>query len=166
MADLRPTMPIDGNVRIEGPVEYAVGEGDPPLLVTVRRSGDIGGPARASLAVLSAPGHRADISINPQEISFAPGQDGVTTEISIVDDSVVEPTETVEIDLRNPWRLESAGTPIKITITDNDEPPTPPPPPPPSSSGSGSLGLATLSLLVLSAMVRLRRRVAPEGLNH
>jgi len=156
MAALRATMPIDGIVAIENAADFTMSEGDTPISLQIKRTGDLTERARVSLAVVSRTNLNPDIGIDPQQIVFEPGQDSLVVEISVIDDQLVEPTENVLVSLRNPWRLSDVSRPIQISIVDNDDPPPAPAPPPPAASGGGATGLFLTLLLFLICDRRLR----------
>jgi MYXO-CTERM domain-containing protein len=89
--------------------------------------------------------------------------------LSIVDDSIPEGDESLEVSLFNPT-LGSLGTPAKLTVVikDND-PPSSSTPPPPSASGGGGGGCSSargtpgstdpvLPVMVLAAVLGILRR--------
>ncbi|HEY9301786.1 MAG TPA: Calx-beta domain-containing protein, partial [Phormidium sp.] len=111
--------------------EYVVREdGTPILAVTVIRSGGLEGPASATVnlsnGTATAP---ADYNNSPITVNFANGQTSQVITIPIVDDTLVEPEETVNLTLVNPSPGATIGTQSTaiLTILDNDVPPPPKP---------------------------------------
>ena len=147
VADLRPTMPVAGSVFIEGQPSYAIAEGEPSRSFAVRRDGDLSLSAAVNVAVVNPARGHAELAIDPDYVAFTPGQDAVTVQIRAVDDLDVENDELLEVQLRNPLRLEVTGSPVMVTVSDNDVPL----PPAPGGGGGGSADWVFLILLLLFA---------------
>jgi imidazole glycerol phosphate synthase subunit HisF len=73
----------------------------------------------------SATGGGTDYTLNAGTLTFAPGETSQTISVSLVDDNIAEPDETVVISLQAPTNA-TPGTPTvhTLTITDNDAPPS------------------------------------------
>jgi uncharacterized protein (TIGR03118 family) len=109
--------------------EYAIGEGNSSIQITVTRSGNVSGSASVNYATFdeSAPAGRAnqknDYEIAVGAVSFAPGETSKTFKVILVDEKLDENDETLDLALSNPT---GAGVGLgsqnraKLTITDND----------------------------------------------
>jgi hypothetical protein len=112
---------------------YIVGEGGVVIAINVLRSGDASQPVTVSYAtsdtfglnqcsnVTGAASARCDYTISVGRLSFAAGEQLKTVNVSIVDDSYAEGTESFTFSLSAPTGA-TLGTPATatITITDND----------------------------------------------
>jgi hypothetical protein len=112
---------------------YTVGEAGVFVAVNVVRSGDISQPATVSYttsdisglnecsAITGIASARCDYTVSVGKLSFAAGEQSKTVNISIVDDSYAEGTETFTFALSNPTGggLGANGT-ATVTITDNE----------------------------------------------
>jgi Calx-beta domain len=102
---------------------YSVGEGMASMLITVMRSGtNLAGNVTVSYAATggtATPG--ADYTVEgPGTLTFGPGQMSRTFTVSIVNDSIAEGPETVELALSSPSSGATLGTPKVATLTIND----------------------------------------------
>ncbi|HEY0097381.1 MAG TPA: TIGR03118 family protein [Pyrinomonadaceae bacterium] len=108
--------------------DYAIGEGNSSIQITVTRSGNVSGSATVNYATFdeSRPGHanqKTDYEIAVGAVSFAPGETSKTFKVILVDDKFDENDETIDLALSNP-----TGTGVglgsvnrsKLLITDND----------------------------------------------
>ncbi|MBD2185492.1 beta strand repeat-containing protein [Aerosakkonema funiforme] len=115
-----------GTIQFSNP-QYVVGEdGTPVLAVTLNRTGGSAGAVSATVNLADgtavAP---ADYANNPIVVNWANGDTAskIVT-IPIVDDTLVEPDETVNLSLSNPTGGATIGTQntATLTILDNDVP--------------------------------------------
>jgi hypothetical protein len=102
---------------------YSVGEGDGTVTVTINRAGSTVGPASVHFA--SADGTAtagADYTAVDQTVSFAAGETTKTVSVPVIDDSLVEGNETVQLSLTNASADATLGSPSSATLTivDND----------------------------------------------
>ncbi|HEY9852513.1 MAG TPA: Calx-beta domain-containing protein [Leptolyngbyaceae cyanobacterium] len=115
-----------GIIQFSNP-QYVVGEdGTPVLAVTLNRTGGSAGAVSATVNLgdntAIAPG---DYNNNPIVVNWADGDTAPKTiTIPIVDDTLVEPDELVDLSLSNPTGGATIGTQdtATLTILDNDVP--------------------------------------------
>ncbi|MFB2836041.1 Calx-beta domain-containing protein [Floridanema evergladense] len=111
--------------------QYVVNEdGTAILAVTVVRSGDTSGAVSATVNLSNGTATTpADYNNTPINVNFAPGVTSQVVNVPIVDDTLVEPTETVNLALVNPTGGAIVGTQNTaiLNIIDNDDPPPPKP---------------------------------------
>lgn len=111
--------------------QYVVNEdGTPILAVTVVRNGDTSGAVSATVNLSNGTATTpADYNNTPIVVNFAPGETSQVVNVPIVDDTLVEPTETVNLSLVNPTGGATIGTQNTaiLNILDNDVPPPPKP---------------------------------------
>ncbi|MBA2734544.1 MAG: DUF4214 domain-containing protein [Acidobacteria bacterium] len=113
---------------------YSVGEGGVFLSINVLRSGDTSQPATVSYATSDTSGlndcstvtgkasARCDYTTSLGKLTFAAGEQSKTVNVSIVDDSYAEGTETFTFSLSNPTNATLGTSSLAtITITDNDQ---------------------------------------------
>jgi hypothetical protein len=74
-----------------------------------------------------------DFTLAPGTLTFPPGTRTLQVQVTIIDDMLDEPDETIAIALSDATNatLPPAAATHLLTITDDDEPPPPPPPPTP-----------------------------------
>jgi hypothetical protein len=128
---------------------YAVSEGQSDVRIGVTRSGGTDGDVSVEITVGSgSTASAADFSGASAVLSFLDGESAAELRISIVDDSLVEGSEFLNILLTNPQGGASIGMAnmATVTIADND---TTVAPRPSSSGGGGSLGVVAAFLLLL-----------------
>jgi len=114
---------------------YSVGEGATPAVISVTRVGGSSGAITANFSTSNgtavAPGDYGAVTNFP--ISYADGETGTkTVNVSIVDDSIYEANETVNLSLSSTTILSPdvidvappSGTTATLTILDNDTAPT------------------------------------------
>jgi hypothetical protein len=113
---------------------YSVGEGDGRANLTVNRAGDTSGAASVNYATsdtlpisnncqdkLGVASSRCDYATTIGTLQFAAGETSKTISIPIVDDMLVEGSETFSITLSNPTGASLGSTnSATITIIDND----------------------------------------------
>ncbi|MCT7983489.1 hypothetical protein NG796_09290 [Laspinema sp. A4] len=98
-------------------------DGIPLVPVTVTRTGSLNRPVTVTLALAgetaTAP---ADFNNTPISVTFAPGETIQTASLPIINDSSLEPDETLALTLVNPTGGATLGTPntATFTILDND----------------------------------------------
>ncbi|XWK86429.1 MAG: Calx-beta domain-containing protein [Phormidium sp.] len=111
--------------------QYVVNEdGTPILAVTVVRSGDTSGAVSATVNLSNGTATTpADYNNTPITVNFAAGETSQVVNVPIVDDTLVEPLETVNLSLVNPTGGATIGTQNTaiLNILDNDVPPPPKP---------------------------------------
>jgi hypothetical protein len=123
--------------RVDHPIiqfsnpEFVVREdGTPVLAITVIRSGGTEGPASATINLSNGTAVSPDDFNNtPITVNFADGQTTQVITVPIVDDTLVEGEETVNLTLVNPSPGAVIGpqNTAVLTILDNDIPPPPRP---------------------------------------
>lgn len=102
---------------------YTVAEGAGKITFTVNRSNGtdttVVVPYSLSIGTASAPG---DYTATAGSLSFAPGETSHTFDVTIVDDAVVESSETFTVKIGPLLNGGTLGTPASavVTITDND----------------------------------------------
>ena len=124
------TTAVTGIIRNDHPVisfsspTFRVNEnGDYISAVTIIRTGNIDGVDSVTVTptngTATAPG---DFNSNPIIVNFANGETSKTIRIPIVNDTIVESTETVNLTLSNPSRGATLGSQqtAEMTIVDND----------------------------------------------
>jgi len=126
---LKPTTSSATSLVEFSSADYAIGEGNSSISITVARSGNVSGSASVNYATFdeSQPtGHanqKTDYELAVGTLTFAPGETSKTFKVILVDDSIDENDETIDIALSNPTGagvgLGSVNT-TKLTITDND----------------------------------------------
>lgn len=111
--------------------EFVVREdGTPVLAVTVTRTGGTEGPASATINLSNgtavSPG---DFNNTPITVNFADGETSQVVTVPIVDDTLVEGEENLNLELVNPSPGAVIGpqSTAVLTILDNDVPPPPKP---------------------------------------
>ncbi len=104
------------------PTAYAVSEGVPTVLVTVKRSGPLTAPASVSYGVVGGTASGLDFSGGSGSLSFLSGQSTKTFSIAIKPDTIVEGPETIDLLLSAPSLGTVLGTQqtALVTITDDD----------------------------------------------
>lgn len=111
--------------------QYVVNEdGTPVLAVTVVRSGDSSSAVSATVNLSNGTATTpADYNNTPITVNLAAGVNSQVVNIPIVDDTIVEPLETVNLSLVNPTGGATIGTQntAVLNILDNDVPPPPEP---------------------------------------
>ena len=136
--DITDPPPQPGRFRFETTTVQVV-EGA-AVQVTIQRIGGTDGTVTVSLARAggtATPGVDFNAATLDQVITFGPGVNSFSVLVSTLDDTLVESTETIVLELRDPTNGASLAAPIQTTISivDNDETPPPPPPPPPPLTG-------------------------------
>ncbi|GET42875.1 DUF4347 domain-containing protein [Microseira wollei] len=102
---------------------YSVAENGGNASITVERAGNLGKPATVNYATSNgtaiAP---SDYTATSGTLSFAAGETTKTISIPIVNDALIESSETLNIALSNPGRRTRIGTQstATLTIVDND----------------------------------------------
>lgn len=126
--------PSPGSTSIQfSASNYNVGEGNLKVIVTIARSGDIGGPANVRFATSDLSGaqncnvltgvasSRCDYETSISTIRFAAGETAKTLPVFIIDDSYLEGTETFSLALTGPAGATLGPQSVaSVTITDND----------------------------------------------
>ena len=102
---------------------YSVWENAGPLPVTVLRSGS-GTNSAASVEIFTTNGTAQaglDYNSTVTTINFNPGQLSATVNIGIIDDTVIEPTRTFQVKLRNPSTGNTIAVPTVATVSILDD---------------------------------------------
>jgi uncharacterized delta-60 repeat protein len=130
-----------------------VAENAATIALTARRSNGADGSVSATYAVTGGTATAgADFTLASGTVSWADGEVAdKTITVTIANDSVDEPDETLVLTLSAPTGGATLGaqTEATVTITDDDPPPAPPTPPANSGGGGGGSGALTLDLLAL-----------------
>ena|GEM_PF-1271491 len=103
---------------------YSVSESGTKATITVTRTGGTAGAVSVSYATSDGTATTADNDYTPASgtLNFADGDTQKTFDVSVTNDSVVEPDETVNLALSNPTGGVTLGTPSTavLTITNDD----------------------------------------------
>lgn len=62
----------------------------------------------------------ADFTGISRSVTFQPGQASASVEIDITDDTIVEPTETFQVAMKDPSYTVQMGQPTTVNIIDDD----------------------------------------------
>ena len=104
---------------------YAAAEGDGSATITVTRSGDL--TAISSIQYATSDGTAndgTDYTGASGTLTFLPGEDTLTFNVPILDDTIDETDETVTLTLSNPT-IALLGAPATATLTITDDDPAP-----------------------------------------
>jgi hypothetical protein len=154
-----------GTLQFSAPA-YSVGEGGGSAVITVTRVGGSSGAVSVTAATVGGGTATAgaDYTVTSVSLNWPDGDaSSKTLVVPIIDDALVEPSETINLALSVPTggaALGAQATAI-LTIIDNDALPPPISQPIPTLSWTGLLLLA--GLLVLAAIVRTRRLPASRS---
>jgi hypothetical protein len=154
-----------GTLQFSAPA-YSVGEGAGSAVITVTRVGGSSGAVSVTAATVGGGTATAgaDYTVTSVSLNWPDGDaSSKTLVVPIIDDALVEPSETVNLALSAPTGgavLGAQATAI-LTIIDNDAPPPPAPQVIPTLSWTGLLLLT--GLLALAAIVRIRLSHAPRS---
>jgi Calx-beta domain/FG-GAP-like repeat/Bacterial Ig-like domain (group 2)/ASPIC and UnbV len=126
-----PLTIVDNDVAQPGAFQfsagtYSVGEAQPTATITVNRTGAGNVPATIHYATSNGTATAAsDYTATSGTLSFAAGETSKTFSIPIIDDTLVEGNETVNLTLTAPTGGATLGSPTAaaLTIIDNDSPP-------------------------------------------
>lgn len=115
--------PQPGSLQFSAPT-FNVSEGAGTLTITVTRVNGSSGAVSVDYAVTGGTADSSDYAVSPGTLTFADGQTSKTFTISLLDDSLVEPTETVLLTLSNPTGGATLGSTSAATvnIANNDAP--------------------------------------------
>ena len=135
-----PPPPVPGDLKFDVSA-YSVVEEAGSITIKVTRSGGSDGQITVDYATADGTATAgADYTAATGTLTFAAGEVSKTFAVTVLDDSVYEGDETVNISLVNPTggaTLISPSTAV-LTITDAaDKPVTPPPPPPAEGDADG-----------------------------
>ncbi len=126
--ELEATSPASyGQIQFD-PDSFSVNEGDGTFDITLRRTGGSDGGVSV---VLRRTGGTAtnlvDMNFRPATVIFKDGETVKTITRSLIDDTAIEPTETINLEITTPRGGVSLGTDrtATISIIDNDSPPEP-----------------------------------------
>jgi hypothetical protein len=154
-----------GTLQFSAPT-YSVGEGGGSAVITVTRVGGSSGAVSVTAATVGGGTATAgaDYTVTSVSLNWPNGDaSSKTLVVPIIDDALIEPSETVNLALSAPTggaALGAQATAI-LTIIDNDAPPPPPSQVIPTLSWTGLLLLS--GLLALGAIVRIRLSHAPRS---
>jgi Ca2+-binding RTX toxin-like protein len=105
---------------------YTVGEAGPVATITVNRTGSVDGTESVSVATsIGTATSPADFADSDQVLTFAPGDTSKTFTIPIVNDSIDEADETVNLALSSPTGGATLGAQSTAVLTITDDDPTP-----------------------------------------
>ncbi len=102
---------------------YSVTENGGNASITVQRSGNLAKPATVNFATSNGTAiASSDYTATSGTLSFAAGETTKTISIPIINDTLIESSETLNIALSNPGRWTTIGSPstATLTIVDND----------------------------------------------
>ncbi|NCS04944.1 MAG: aggregation factor core protein MAFp3, isoform C, partial [Microcystis aeruginosa G13-11] len=102
---------------------YTVNENNGTASITLTRSGGSDGEVSVILTPTDGTANQgSDYNNSPVTVTFANGQTSKTVTIPITDDSIYEPTETVNLTISNPTGGATLGTKqtATLSIIDND----------------------------------------------
>ncbi|HEY1403933.1 MAG TPA: TIGR03118 family protein, partial [Pyrinomonadaceae bacterium] len=125
---LKPTTASATSLVEFSSADYAIGEGNSSIQITVARSGNVSNGATVNYATFdeSRPGRASqknDYEIAVGTLTFAPGETSKTFRVLLVDDKFDENDETIDLALSNPTGpglgLGSVNKSV-LTVTDND----------------------------------------------
>jgi hypothetical protein len=97
---------------------YAVGEADGSAILTVVRSGGSIGAVKVKYAVTGGTAVAgADYTLAGGTLEFAAGELEKQITVAIIDDTIIEPLETIKIELSSPIGGAALGAPSATTLT-------------------------------------------------
>ena len=117
-----PPEPLPGIIAFDAP-SYTVSEDGTEATITLERTGGSDGEVSVDLGVSNGTATDiADYANVSQTVTFAPGEVLKTITIPVVDDTLVEGDETVNLSLSNATGGATLGvtSAATLTITDND----------------------------------------------
>jgi hypothetical protein len=154
-----------GTLQFSAPT-YSVGEGGGSAVITVTRVGGSSGAVSVTAATVGGGTATVgtDYTVTSVSLNWPDGDaSSKTLVVPIIDDALIEPSETVKLALSAPTGGAALGaqTTAILTIIDNDAPPPPASQVIPTLSWTGLLLLT--GLLALGAFVRIRLSNAPRS---
>jgi hypothetical protein len=113
--DARPTIALTSSAA-------TVGETAGSLAVTVTRTGATDDPVGATVSTSVGSASTQDFSPVSTSLTFGPGVVTQQISIPIIDDALIEPTETFTVNLSSPTGIAQLGTPssMQVSILDDD----------------------------------------------
>ena len=104
---------------------YNVGEATTTFDVTVIRTGGSFGAVSATYTIAAGTAQGADFTAGTGTVNFANGETSKTFPVTIVNDAIDEPDQTIALSLSNPMGGATLGaqSTATITIQDDDAPP-------------------------------------------
>ncbi|MDX6270760.1 MAG: hypothetical protein QOD28_1983 [Acidobacteriota bacterium] len=123
---LKPTTASATSLVSFSSADYAIGEGNSSIQISVTRAGNVSGSASVNYAVFNETGtghasQKTDYEIAVGTLSFAPGETSKTFKVLIIDDRLDENDETINLALSNPVGVGLGSTNMSVlTLTDND----------------------------------------------
>ncbi|HEX3144537.1 MAG TPA: Calx-beta domain-containing protein, partial [Pyrinomonadaceae bacterium] len=114
----------DGGTLQLSAATYTVGENSGPAVITITRTGGNAGTATVKIDTSNGTATAgSDYTAVSQTVTFNNGETSKTVNISIADDLLNEPDETVNITLSNAGGSGALGTPATAVLTiSNDDP--------------------------------------------
>jgi hypothetical protein len=102
--------------------DYQIGEGGGSIEITVLREGDVSGTSKVDYATSDGTAsQKSDYEPAVGTLTFNPGDTSKTFRVLIVDDTLVEGDETINLTLSNPVNAELGDNDVAaLTIKDND----------------------------------------------
>ncbi|MBD1939470.1 Calx-beta domain-containing protein [Microcoleus sp. FACHB-68] len=143
---------LDNDVALQfsAPIFRVNEDGTPIQEIGIIRTGILDTEVTATITLTEGTATSPeDFNNSPIEVTFAPGETRKTLAVPIVDDNLVEGSETINLTLSNPQQNALIGNNnvAVLEIVDNDTAP-PAPSPSPSPSAPGTLEFSEASFLV------------------
>ena len=131
-----PPPPVPPTITVS---QVTANETEAALVFTIVRSGDLSGISSVSYATADGTAIAgSDYVAAANSITFAPGQAIATVTVQIINDTVVENPETLNLNLSGGTNATIIEATTTGTINSEDVAPPPPPPPAPASSIAGT----------------------------
>ena len=105
--------------------DLAAAEGGNTVTLTATLNNPVppGDPETVELTVTgSAGGSGVDYSLSGTTLRFAPGDTEATLSLMIIDDNIVEGTETIILTVTTTSRFSLTASPLTLSVADNDDP--------------------------------------------
>lgn len=136
--------------------------------LTVSLSAVSGRAVTVNYAVTGGTANVADATVvgAPGTLTFMPGQTSKTIDVTVVEDTLDEPDETVVVSLSTPGNATLGGiTSHTLTITDNDNPPTVGFMAATAATNEGNTGTAAVNLVVTLSTASGQAVTVPYSVN-
>jgi hypothetical protein len=122
--NFRAPPPTVGSVWIDstGPIQIDEADADTSFLVTVMRDGDLDEETSVEIGAIETSAMAGQDFVDfIERIVFAPGESSTQVTISVIDDENYEPTtESFQVVLRYPFKLEVIDVPLEVQVTSED----------------------------------------------